>query len=158
MNNQSNVRPPKSRTAGHAIRGSVAAAIVAAVASGLGFAAWAQAPAPATALVSYTAEQADRGERLYDRNCAGCHRTNLAGEAETPPLIGAGFAGRYFTGTPVRFFAFISTAMPQGAPGSLELQEYADIMAYIMMRNEVPAGETELPADQEVLATLTFAE
>jgi len=51
---------------------------------------------------------------------------------------------------------FISTTMPQDNPASLSLQEYADILAYLMQLNEMPAGDRELPGNQEALNAIAF--
>jgi mono/diheme cytochrome c family protein len=111
---------------------------------------------PDTVISSYTEEQADRGEDAYQDNCALCHGLTLGGEGETPGLIGSGFRDRRLTGSPAPFFDFISTEMPQQAPGSLEAEIYADIAAYLMQRNRIPAGDTPLPSDPEALAGITL--
>ena len=96
---------------------------------------------------SYTAEQADRGEGAYMDECAGCHGSTLGGGGETPGLIGSGFRSRWFAnGDAADLHAYISTQMPQQAPGSLSPQTYADITAYLMQRNQIPAGTTEFAA------------
>jgi mono/diheme cytochrome c family protein len=117
---------------------------------------WAQGSAATAA--AYTEEQADRGDDAYEDNCAGCHGATLGGEGEAPGLIGSGFRTRWFSETALTFFAYISTSMPQQAPGTLEPQTYADIMAYILQRNGYPGGDAELPADTEILQTLTIPE
>ena len=87
----------------------------------------------APAVATYTEEQADRGEDAYGDNCAGCHGATLGGDGETPALAGDGFRNRWFSETALPFFAYISNAMPQQAPGTLEPQMYADIMSFILM-------------------------
>lgn len=108
-------------------------------------------------IASYTEEQYDRGEDAYREYCAGCHGRTLGGEGEAPGVIGTSFSNRWFGENPASmFYTYISNAMPQQAPASLTAQEYADIMAYIVSRNHYPGGETELPADLDALAGLTF--
>lgn len=115
--------------------------------------------AEAAMMASYTEEQADRGRDAYRENCAGCHGRTLGGDAESPALAGSGFRDRWFVDqAAVGFFVYISNAMPQQAPGSLEPQTYADIMAYILEVNGFPGGETELPPDTEALAHLPIPE
>ena len=41
--------------------------------------------------------------------------------------------------------------MPQGAPASLSPQAYTDIVSYLLLRNDFPAGDAELPADEAAL-------
>lgn len=122
----------------------------------LGLAAAAILPATAFAQdASYTTEQAGRGEDVYADNCAGCHGSGLGGQAEAPGLIGLGIRNTFFTDqTASSMFDFLSAAMPQQAPGSLTPQQYADLTAFLMSKNRIPAGATELPPDSAVLATL----
>ena len=122
----------------------------------LGLSAVALMPAAAFAQdASYTIEQADRGEDAYQDNCGGCHGSTLGGQAEAPGLIGNGFRNSWFTDQTASYmFDFLTSAMPQQAPGSLTPQQYADITAFLMSKNRIPAGATELPPDSAVLATL----
>jgi mono/diheme cytochrome c family protein len=110
----------------------------------------------AETVASFTQAQADRGHRLYDVNCAGCHGTTFGGSAEIPPLAGEGFRERWFRGSPAPFVAFISANMPQQDPGSLNAQAYADIAAYLMSRNRVKAGDAELSTDPAAQANITL--
>lgn len=114
------------------------------------------APAPAGGVSSYTTAQADRGEDAYDEHCSACHGPTLGGGGESPGLIGNGFRNTWFTGSAATFFEYISSAMPQQAPGSLSPETYADITAYIAERNHIPAGESELPSDSAALAEITW--
>ena len=115
----------------------------------------AQGGAPA-GIASFTEAQADRGEDAYMDNCAGCHGGTLGGEAETPTLLGGGFRSNFVTGSPAILFSYVATQMPQQAPGSLTPEMYADITAFLFLRNGVPAGETELPHDLDALGALTL--
>ena len=47
--------------------------------------------------------------------------------------------------------------MPQYAPGSLSRPETADVVAYILSGNRIPAGETDLPHDLDALSDIRFA-
>jgi cytochrome c len=104
----------------------------------------------------YTAAQADRGNALFQDNCAACHGGSLQGEEENPPLSGKHFASRW-GGLPISaIYGFINTQMPLGQPGALGVQADADIVAYILSVNKFPAGQTELPADNNILKTVTI--
>ena len=48
-------------------------------------------------------------------------------------------------------FDQIRTTMPEDNPGSLERQQYIDVVAYIFSLNAFPAGENELPGDDDGL-------
>jgi cytochrome c len=104
----------------------------------------------------FTAEQAKRGEVLYQFICAPCHGAALTGIEAAPPLAGTTFSASW-SGAPVGdLFERIRISMPQDKPGSLGRQQAADVVAYILSFNKAPAGQTELPGDAEVLKTITI--
>lgn len=47
--------------------------------------------------------------------------------------------------------------MPTDQPGSLPAQSYADILAFILMSNEFPAGEHEVAANGSGLDDILIA-
>jgi len=111
------------------------------------------AAAPASGGV-YTTAQAERGNALYQANCAVCHGGALQGEEENPPLSGKHF-NTSWGGKPVAdLYNFISSQMPLGQPGALGSQGNADVIAYILAVNRFPAGAKELPPDTNVLGTI----
>ena len=48
-------------------------------------------------------------------------------------------------------FDQVSALMPKNEPGSLSAKEYADVIAFILRLNKMPAGKTELPTDAAAL-------
>lgn len=133
-----------------------AAAAAAAPAAPAAAAPAAVATVAAGTVMSYTEEQAVRGKKLYTENCSDCHGTTLGGSGETPALAGKGFRERWFIGSPEPVVSYIESNMPQGAPGSLDAVTYADITAYLMSRNRVPAGDAELPGDPATLTNIVL--
>lgn len=104
----------------------------------------------------FTEAQANRGNALYQDNCAACHGGSLQGEEENPPLSGKHFSS-HWGGLPVSaLYNFINTQMPLGQPGSLGAQGDADVVAYILSVNKFPAGQTELAADNNALKAITI--
>jgi mono/diheme cytochrome c family protein len=103
-------------------------------------AALAQAPTSVLDAV-YTTEQAARGEAAYLGHCIECHEGL---EADGPQLAGKAFVDRWREDRLESLFTFIKTAMPGSKPGSLSDREYADIVAYILRVNDLPAGTREL--------------
>ena len=51
----------------------------------------------------------------------------------------------------------VSTQMPEDAPGSLDLEQYADIVAFVLRLNGFEAGSAELPPDAAALETISLA-
>jgi len=95
-------------------------------------------------VASFTVAQARAGERVFNGSCSACH-----GIAE--------FRGRMFEITwmarPVGdFFEHVSGSMPQDRPGSLEPEEYAAVVAYLLELNGSVPGDRSLPFDPGELA------
>jgi mono/diheme cytochrome c family protein len=114
-------------------------------------------PEPAMTPVSYSTEQAERGEKRFIDVCEECHGRDLKGGLNGgPPLRGSAFEARYFEGAPASaLFGFMSTAMPPESPGRFSDAVYADLMAYVLKGNGVKPG-AELPSDIEALDQLTM--
>lgn len=114
-------------------------------------------PIPAKRPVSYSAEQADRGESRYTKDCEECHGDDLKGGLNGgAPLRGLAFEEKYFDGLPASLmFSFMSSTMPPNSPGRYSENTYADLMAYILKRNGVRAG-LPLPSDFDALDSLTM--
>ena|SRR5689334_18063260 len=118
------------------------AAIVAAAATSSA-AAQSSQPGRSTTAGVYTDEQASRGKDTYAMQCKSCH---------TPAShTGATFA-QWWNKKPLsELFLFITTKMPKNEPGSLQPDEYADLVAYLLKMNEMPSGTEALPADSMAL-------
>ena len=99
----------------------------------------------------YTQEQAKRGEAAYAQECASCHGLTLNGGEMAPPLTGGEFMSNWNGLTAGDLFDRIRTTMPADAPGKLNREKTADILAQILSANQFPAGSTELPHQSEVL-------
>jgi|SRR5688572_8259316 mono/diheme cytochrome c family protein len=104
----------------------------------------------------YTAEQATRGEALYGQHCASCHGGNLLGAEEAPALTGPEFSGNWNGLTVGDLYDRIRTSMPVDDPGKASAQQKVDIITYMLRVGAIPAGTTELPRDQQVLATIKY--
>lgn len=105
----------------------------------------------------YTAEQAARGEALYDEQCASCHGPIRAIVPEVAALLGDHTFRNTWRGRPLgELFGFIRETMPQDAPETLTPAQTADLVAYILSGNRLAAGETPLPDDPEQLPHVLF--
>jgi mono/diheme cytochrome c family protein len=91
----------------------------------------------------FSAKQAERGEASYRTSCQSCHaKTEYTGDK---------FKVAWVSKTAFDVFNQIRTEMPEDNPGSLERQQYVDLVAYIFSLNAYPAGETDLPGDDDEL-------
>ena len=104
------------------------------------------APATSTRAGVYTAEQAERGKIMYAGMCRSCH--------SPASHTGATFEQWWKGRTVAVLFAYVSSQMPKNNPGSMNPDEYADVLAYLLKMNAMPSGARELAADSMSLATL----
>ena len=106
----------------------------------------------------FTEEQAERGQESYQQECASCHLDDLLGDGIAPPLVGIPFSFRWSDLSVGDMYTAIRTTMPQGAPASLSVSGYVDIVAYLLKANDIPAGDTELPTDEDALQEIIITE
>jgi cytochrome c len=113
----------------------------------------------------YTEAQARRGEQVFKTECSYCHQDDLSGGffdngvGRAPALAGArafgsSFGERWNNATVGEMVATIAAAMPQQKPASLTLQQYVDIVSFLLSKNEIPPGPSELPTDIDTLGNV----
>jgi mono/diheme cytochrome c family protein len=94
----------------------------------------------------FTAEQAERGNAIYQSKCVMCHGNALEGRGLNSPLAGAAFLNKWDGQTVSDLFMKTIVMMPAMDPGTMKPKETADVIAYILSVNKFPAGKTELPS------------
>jgi len=111
-----------------------------------------QAPPPkvvSTATGVFTSAQASRGEQTYMSICVSCHPKGTY----TAPAF-----REKWNGSPLsELYGFVSTSMPKMEPGSLEPEEYAQVIAYLLKLNGAPAGKSELSTDVKALRRIRIS-
>lgn len=94
----------------------------------------------------YSPQQAAKGEELYLTLCTGCHAGGTYASLSA-----------VWTGRPVlEMFDLVQTTMPKDNPGSMTSAETAQILAFMLRINRVPAGKTELSVSRTELAQIRF--
>ena len=108
----------------------------------------AASPAPAAGGLPalYTEAQAKQGAQKFSDNCEQCHGAKLQG-ISGPALKGPNFASKASNFTVSDIFAIVSQNMPASNPGSLQHDDYVQVMAFLLQQNGYPAGSTELTFD-----------
>jgi len=99
----------------------------------------------------YTDAQAERGGASYKQSCIGCHREDLRGDNTAPSLVGESFTFLWGDMEVGELSARIQKVMPPDRPGSLPVQTYIDLVAFILQKNAFPAGNQELGASSDAL-------
>ena len=106
----------------------------------------AQTPTKTTNDGVYTAAQADRGKKVFESKCTGCH--------EPSRFTGETFYEAFDGKAMKEIWDIASGTMPEDNPGSLKKEEYADVIAYLLQLNNFPAGESDLPTDKDALSAI----
>jgi mono/diheme cytochrome c family protein len=97
----------------------------------------------------FSTPQAERGARVFESICTNCH--------EIAEFTGVGAYLEEVEGESLwETFDFVSSEMPEDDPGSLRLEEYAAVLAYIFSIYGLPSGDVDLAADQESLEAITI--
>ena len=98
---------------------------------------------PSTQDSIYSDEQAKRGRYVYSNSCRSCHSP----QSHT----GATFA-QWWRNKPLSdLYTFVATKMPKNDPGSLAPEDAADVVAYLLKMNAMPAGPGEIYPDADSL-------
>jgi S-disulfanyl-L-cysteine oxidoreductase SoxD len=95
----------------------------------------------------FSKDQATRGRSAYAEHCASCHGGDLQG-GEGKRLVGDQFWTDWRETTVDYLLTRVSTGMPLSddgrAAGTLSASTYEDLVAYILERNDFPAGTRHL--------------
>jgi mono/diheme cytochrome c family protein len=105
------------------------------------------AVSPATPQSGQSVDQLSQaGKTVYATSCIRCHGDKGQG-VTGPAVIGpSANLGKYATAKAL--LTYISTIMPASAPGSLPLQSYLQLLAYLLVENKVVAPGTMLDSAQ----------
>lgn len=96
--------------------------------------AWSNAQTVPTASPTPLNTQVARGEQVFKGSCQKCHGDQLQG-TRGPTLLGSAFLAHWKTVGDLH--AKVSQTMPRSAPATLKPQEYLDVVAFILNKNQV---------------------
>ena len=88
---------------------------------------------------TFTSEQAQRGERVFTGVCSSCHGRN--------EFMGPIFQLTWMKEPVGNLFEYASANMPQDAPGSLPLDDYAAVGQRVRENDEFPHLVARVPPD-----------
>jgi len=92
----------------------------------------------------YTDEQANRGKQAFYSVCLSCHATS--------EQSGDSFDQHWKDHPLSDLFTYVQTQMPQNDPGSMDQNTTADVVAFLLKLNAMPAGQTELVPDTAAMS------
>jgi len=100
--------------------------------------------ADTVAAARFTGAEAARGEAEYQDRCASCHLTSLLGSSDAPELAGPNFLNAWRDRRVTELTDLVRSTMPPGEEGSLDEAATARLVAFILLRNGIAAGDTPL--------------
>lgn len=101
----------------------------------------------------YTEAQAAEGAAIFAERCAMCHGRNAEGTWEVPALRGK-FMANWGHGSVAALSDYLARAMPQFAPGTLDMKDNVRLVAFLLKTNGHPAGARPLGEDHAALAAI----
>jgi mono/diheme cytochrome c family protein len=112
----------------------------------------------------YTNAQVERGRSVYAEQCTDCHGRALEGAYESHTLVGDEFTSNWEGQPLLTLFDRIRLTMSGAEPGTmsgkipkpLTREQTADLVAFILWFNKVPAGKAELSTKAEILQQIRF--
>ncbi|MBT5483505.1 MAG: PQQ-binding-like beta-propeller repeat protein, partial [Gammaproteobacteria bacterium] len=104
----------------------------------------------------YTEAQAIAGGALYLRSCVECHGITLAGGEGGPGLVGGEFWNQWQDQSLAAFYQITASTMPVNNPNGFSAEQYADLVAFMLQQNGLPAGEQNLPSSAGDLVAITM--
>ena len=102
----------------------------------------------------YSKDQASRGEKAYNSQCARCHGDALLGGENSPPLVDRDFLDKWNGKSVGDLVDLTRKTMPSDGPGKLSRRQGTDIITYLLKSNGFPAGDVELDSDAAVLSQI----
>ena len=105
----------------------------------------------------YTEEQRRRGETVYIAAGVRCHGKELERDDLIPEMVGEKFLKRWSRKRAGNLFAYMKAEMPPKVEERLTPPEYADVLAYLLSKNQAPVGEEELPSNFAALQAIRMA-
>jgi mono/diheme cytochrome c family protein len=95
----------------------------------------------------YSDEQAARGKKAYNAQCARCHGEALLGGEGSPALVDQEFLEKWNEKPLGSLVERTRKTMPSDGPGRLSRRVCTDIVTYLLSANGFPAGKAELEPD-----------
>jgi glucose dehydrogenase/mono/diheme cytochrome c family protein len=103
----------------------------------------------------FTAAQVASGRFDYSQRCSVCHGASLKGGG-APALAGTTFVAQWNGKSLAEFYKYVHDQMPLGQAGTLDGQQYADIVAYVLAQNGIAPGDIRMTPDSPMQRALAL--
>ncbi len=101
--------------------------------------------------IAFTSEQVDRGQVIYSETCQICHGNRLSNGQFGTPLRGSFFRNNWTGKTLGELTQQVWEKMPPDNVQSLSWVQVTDVVSFILSRNNLESGATEMTTDMESL-------
>ncbi len=101
--------------------------------------------------IAFTSEQVDRGQVIYSETCQICHGNRLSNGQFGTPLRGSFFRNNWTGKTLGELTQQVWEKMPPDNVQSLSWVQVTDVVSFILSRNNLEPGATEMTTDMESL-------
>ena len=93
---------------------------------------------------SHSEVQAAQGQQVYSQYCSACHLSDLTGSFEAPSLNDLNFRNNWTNRSVLELYDLLQRTMPPQSPGSLNGEQYASLIAYLLQENNIESNQEEL--------------
>ena len=101
--------------------------------------------------VQFTAEQVASGEAIYRETCQICHGNRLSNGQFGTPLRGSFFANNWKGKSLGELVKNTYEKMPPDNVMSMSMQQYAEVIAFILSRNNIEPGDIAIEGNIDAL-------
>lgn len=101
--------------------------------------------------IAFTAEQVANGESIYKETCQICHGNRLSNGQFGTPLRGSFFRNNWKGKTLGELVQNTYEKMPPDNVMSMSMQQYAEVVSFILSRNDIEPGDTPIEGHLESL-------
>jgi cytochrome c5 len=101
--------------------------------------------------IEFTAEQVANGEAIYKETCQICHGSRLSNGQFGTPLRGNFFKNTWKGKTLGELVQNTYEKMPPDNVMSMSMQQYAEVISFILSRNDIEPGDTAIEGHIETL-------
>lgn len=104
----------------------------------------------------FSQAQLERGEGLYAANCSVCHGAEKRGGGGIPGVVGPEFRFNWDRRSLSEVLEYIRSTMPPGQAGTLNVEQYVDVLAAILAGNGFPAGAADTAVTPQDYLQIVF--
>jgi mono/diheme cytochrome c family protein len=104
--------------------------------------------------IAFTAEQVESGQTIYQETCQICHGNRLSNGQFGTPLRGSYFRNNWQGKSLGELVQHTWEKMPPDNVQSMSREQVTQVLAFILSRNDLEAGDTAMSTDMDRLNSI----